>query len=649
TLLGSTKKVVAELDKKRPIHIEAFVSPNPPKEFVPLRLDLITRLREIAAQAGSNVSLRINETQPFTEEADRAEKLYGITGREIDSLVRGQYTKDTVFLGVAITSGLDKIVIPFVESSTPIEYEVMRSIATLNGSTRKRLGIFIGDKTTFQEFDPETRQPRDPEIVRELRKQYDVVDLDAEKPVPDNIDVLMAIQPTLWRPSQLDQLVTAVRRGVPTLIFQDPLPVDYPQMLQQEQQANGGMPFIQDSETKKLWDLLGVESGSQQIVTHEYNPLQHVQQFPPGYVFIGNGALGKNNAKQSLFDEKDPISANTEAVVFIFGGWVSKKKDATLTFTPLVHTSTSSGYVDRAEMFTQTMLGQTLNPNVPRHKTGLEYAMVARIQGTAPAEAKTDVNIKRLADEQPTTGGAASKGVAKNELLLAQAPAASPTATASATARPAATGPSATDPAAAATPSATAPVAIPAATAPLSPVGSPSPTGVPATIVNPYVVPVATASSTPTATGTAAPAGTATAAAPKKDRPMDVVIITDLDFMGYQFFRLRNQRPTSVDRVPNFDNITIVLNALDSLAGDNRFIEVRNRRPHHRTLTTLDAINMRSADDRNKQKVDKNEQMEEEYKKEDARLEEEYKKLVANTTLFPAIDRLGGLFQPSGG
>ena len=38
----------------------------------------------------------------------------------------------------------------------------------------------------------------------------------------------------------------------------------------------------------------------------------------------------------------------------------------------------------------------------------------------------------------------------------------------------------------------------------------------------------------------------------------------------------------------NLDNITFVLNALDSLAGDNRFIDVRKRRPKYRTLTRIE-------------------------------------------------------------
>ncbi len=76
---------------------------------------------------------------------------------------------------------------------------------------------------------------------------------------------------------------------------------------------------------------------------------------------------------------------------------------------------------------------------------------------------------------------------------------------------------------------------------------------------------------------------------PKPETNVNVVLVADIDMLTEEFFRWREQ-----GEVPglglhfDFDNVTLVLNALDSLAGDQRFLELRKRRPQHRTLTRID-------------------------------------------------------------
>ncbi len=62
--------------------------------------------------------------------------------------------------------------------------------------------------------------------------------------------------------------------------------------------------------------------------------------------------------------------------------------------------------------------------------------------------------------------------------------------------------------------------------------------------------------------------------------------------MYADFFELRNQSgdPNRGEMSLSPDNVTFVLNVLDSLAGDDRFIEIRKRRPAHRTLETVEIV-----------------------------------------------------------
>ena len=63
---------------------------------------------------------------------------------------------------------------------------------------------------------------------------------------------------------------------------------------------------------------------------------------------------------------------------------------------------------------------------------------------------------------------------------------------------------------------------------------------------------------------------------------VNVVLTTDVDMLSQAFFALREQGESAEVGVHfRFDNVTFVLNILDELAGDDRFIEIRKRRPAH--------------------------------------------------------------------
>ena len=56
------------------------------------------------------------------------------------NVVHGADSPELVFLGVAVTCGLEKVVLPFIDRGTPIEYELVRAIYTVEKQKRKRVG-----------------------------------------------------------------------------------------------------------------------------------------------------------------------------------------------------------------------------------------------------------------------------------------------------------------------------------------------------------------------------------------------------------------------------------------------------------------------------------------------------------------------------
>ena len=65
-----TKRLIRELETKHPVFIDAFVSEQIPESYVETKIDLIAKLKEIEALAGSKINVRYNNNLvSFSEEA----------------------------------------------------------------------------------------------------------------------------------------------------------------------------------------------------------------------------------------------------------------------------------------------------------------------------------------------------------------------------------------------------------------------------------------------------------------------------------------------------------------------------------------------------------------------------------------------------
>jgi ABC-2 type transport system permease protein len=74
--------------------------------------------------------------------------------------------------------------------------------------------------------------------------------------------------------------------------------------------------------------------------------------------------------------------------------------------------------------------------------------------------------------------------------------------------------------------------------------------------------------------------------APAGGASLNVIFVADLDCISNEFFAMRNEGPEGLQ----LDNVTFVLNCVDVLAGDESYLELRKRRPKHRTLERFENL-----------------------------------------------------------
>lgn len=389
TLSPETLAAIQQIPKDRPVFIEAYYSPDVPRQFVETKTDLIGLLKEFAAKGGDKVRLNLVETELYSPQARDAEKRFGIEPRRVMTADEARQTSTEFFLGVAFNSGLEEVIIPFFDQGLPVEYELTRSLRVVSRSGRKNVGILNTDAKLMGNFDFRSMgQSPEWSIVTELKKQYNVSSVAPDSTIPTDLDVLLVAQPSSLTQKQIDNLTAYVRQGGPVLLFLDPLPYENPQISPEIPRApaggpfGGGQPPEPKGDLRPLLELVGIDWPTTEIVWNPYNPHPNLADLPPEVVFIS-----KNSGAEDAFNPSQAVSSGLQEVVTLFPGLLRQRGGAGLDFTPLLRTNQSGGTLPFSEVMQQSFMGPSgINPNRPHFPTGMAYTLAARIQGKPAAE-----------------------------------------------------------------------------------------------------------------------------------------------------------------------------------------------------------------------------------------------------------------------
>ena len=493
SLAPQTKKILANLKLQHPVQIDAFVSPDVPEAYVQTRLNLLTILREFQALGKGMIRVTVHNTEPLSDEAGLAEKRFGIEPRRVPTKQHGVMSFDNIFLAVAVTNGLEKVILPFIDRGIPVEYELVRSLGTVSQEKRKRVGVLATDAQVFGRMNPMSPgSGGNWTIIYELEKQYEVVQVNPAQPITEKYDVLLAVQPSALGPEEQNNFIAAIENGQPTAIFEDPLPYfsNVPGTIM-PRRAPGGMEAMfmgsrpqPKGDIRALWRLLGIDFMANDVVWQNYNPYKKAAFFPKEFVFVD-----KDEDKDAVepFGRESNISLGLQQVLFPFPGAVTKLNASTMKFMPLANTGKKTGVVRVAEILQMLpWKSRELNEDRRQMPTFSEYTLAAEIEG----------KIRPKQKNQSKDGESKADKSESAEEKKPQTP---------------------------------------------------------------------------------------------EEVDLHVVLVADIDMLSDAFFQLREMGETQENEINfQFDNVTFILNVLDKLAGDERLIDIRKRRPRHHTLTRIE-------------------------------------------------------------
>ncbi len=394
TLTPGTRELLRKIDRERPVLIQAYVSPEVPQDYVQVRENLLATLRDFDAIGGDSVHLTVFDTEKFSPEARDADEKFGIKPVPVADIDESHQGVEEVFLGVAFTCGLEEVVVPFLHRGLSVEYELTRSLGTVAGQKRKKVGVASTDARIAGGFDMGQggfRQLPEWGIVGELKKQYEIVQVALDQPVTETYDALLVVMPSSLSQPQMDNLLAYIRRGAATLLFDDPFPTFNGGLAPNEpKQAPGrggqfGMPPPeQKGDIRKFLETLGIVWVPETIVWDKYNPHPLFKDQPEEVVFVGPGG---GNAE--AFNTKEAITSGLQEFVAIVAGEIGPDPRAALTFTPLLGTSGQNGTLLSSQMFERNFMGgMSLNQYRPHRPSAKTHTLAARVQGTLPASAE---------------------------------------------------------------------------------------------------------------------------------------------------------------------------------------------------------------------------------------------------------------------
>lgn len=207
-----SKKTVGGLDDL--VNIKLYFSDNLPSRYITLRQEVGDILDEYKNYSNGNVRVEFVDIKDDTD-TERELYMLGIPQLQFNVLEKDKYQVVTGYLGMAVQYGDSKEVIPVVENTKNLEYQVTMAIKKVTGQVKGVVGFVTGNGSLDLENEISS-------AVKKIKELYSVVEVDLNEGVSENINTLIIVgAKEKFSDEQIKKLDAFAARGGSLLIAVD--------------------------------------------------------------------------------------------------------------------------------------------------------------------------------------------------------------------------------------------------------------------------------------------------------------------------------------------------------------------------------------------------------------------------------------------
>jgi ABC-type uncharacterized transport system involved in gliding motility auxiliary subunit len=337
TISEGSRKILAGLTD--PVRINFYYSRNNselPPNFKIYAQRVQELLEEYVALSKSMVVLKILDPKPDTDEEEWAQK-YGIKPITLPS-------GNTVYFGAVISMLDQEMLLPYFDQRREnlLEYDISQAIQKVGSPSTSKVGLLSvlnlqGGRSMIPGQPPAQKWV----FLNELEKSVTVENLALTiEEIPDDINLLIVLHPRSFNSRLRYAVDQYVLRGGRLVVMLDPnarIDMTSPaNQFGQQPQLSSDLP-----ELLKQW---GVDYDLSKVVgdrlyATQVNTGQGVMSFPMWMTF-----------RSDSLDQKHPITAQLENLLFVEAGSLKKAADSKTEFTPLLSLSAKSGLIDAFQL-----------------------------------------------------------------------------------------------------------------------------------------------------------------------------------------------------------------------------------------------------------------------------------------------------------